>query len=231
VAADAAVADIATSAAAALNAVAAGAYSATAALGVVTITYAAAQGNVAAVVVQNGLTAVTGQSTTTDAPAFELTGDNAGATVLTTVTVATPTAGVTAAAAVASDSTSTAFDLLTFVSNSDIIDVVAGDIVITGGDATTAAAAGNARISATGLATFHVDDDTLAEKITAVAADLDATAAVREAAVFDHAGQAYLYISDGVAGHSTGDVLIALSGLSTVTVGITLVDGNITVIG
>jgi hypothetical protein len=130
---------------------------------------------------------------------------------------------------VASDSASTAVDLLTFVSNSDIIDVVAGAMVF-GGNA-AAATAGNASISATGLATFHVDDDTLAEKITAVAADLDAAAAAREVAVFDHAGQAYLYISDGVAGHSTGDVLIALSGLSTVTVGITLVDGNITVIG
>ena len=231
VAADALVGDIATAAAAALNAVAVGAYVATAAAGVVTITYAAAQGNVAPVVVQNGLTLVTGQTTTADAASFNLTGDDAGVTVLTSVTVATGTAGVTAVSAVASDSASTAVDQLTFVSNSDVIDVVAGAIVITGGSA-AAAAAGNASISATGLATFHVDDDTLAERITAVAADLDGTVAVREAAVFDHAGQAYLYISDGVAGHTTGDVLIALTGLSTVTTGITLnADGNIIVIG
>ena len=228
VAADAAVGDIASAAVTALNAVAAGAYVATATAGEVTITYAAASGNVAFATVQNGINPVDGQATSQTVLTFTLTGDEAD--ISTTVTVAA-TDGVTAVAAVASDSASTAVDQLTFVSNSDVIDVVAGAILLDGGDKTTDAAAGNAKISATGLATFHVDDDTLAERITAVAADLDGTAVAREAAVFAHAGQAYLYISDGVAGHTTGDVLIALAGLSTVTTGITLVDGNITVIG
>ena len=228
VAADSAVATIAANAAAALNAVAVGAYVATATGGEVTITYAAASGNVAFATVQNGINPDDGQATSQTVLTFTLTGDEAD--ISTTVTVAA-TDGVTAVAAVASDSASTAVDQLTFVSNSDVIDVVAGDIVF-GADAGGAATVGNANISAAGLATFHVDDDTLAERITAVAADLDGTAAAREAAVFAHAGQAYLYISDGVAGHTTGDVLIALAGLSTVTTGITLsTGGDIIVIG
>jgi hypothetical protein len=148
------------------------------------------------------------------------------ATKSTAINIATGTQGVAAAVATASDSPSTGMDQLTYVSNADIIDVVAGAIVITGGDAVTTAAAGNANISAAGLATFHADDDTLAERITAVAADLDAAAAVREAAVFVHAGQAYLYISNGAALNTDGDVLITLTGISTLANGITLSGGG-----
>ena len=129
-----------------------------------------------------------------------------------------------------SDSTEANPDILTYVSGADIIDVVAGDIVINGGDAVTAAAAGNANISAAGLATFHANDTTLALKLIAVAADLDAGAAVREAAVFVHNGQGYMFISDGVAGLTSSDAVIVLTGVTTIATGMTLVGGNVTAI-
>ena len=223
VGADETVANTATAVVTALNLVAAGKFVATSAAGVVTVTYATSLGNVASLSIREG---VNGTATTDAAPAFELAGNDAGATVLTTATVATGTTGVLAALRTDSDSTSTALDILTFVSGADIIDVVAGAIVINGGDAATAAAAGNANITAAGLATFNAGDNTLALKITAVAADLDAGAAVREAAVFTHDGQAYLYLSDGVAGHTSSDALIVLTGITTLANGMTLNAGN-----
>jgi hypothetical protein len=166
----------------------------------------------------------------TDSGAVTLAGGANAATASTVVTAATTTQGVAVATATTSDSASTGMDQLTFVTGSDIIDVVAGSIVITGVDGGASATAGNALITTAGLATFHANDNTLALKITAVAADLDGTAAVREAAVFAHDGQAYLYISNGVAGHTDGDAVIVLTGITAVTSGITLVDGNITAI-
>jgi Ca2+-binding RTX toxin-like protein len=124
----------------------------------------------------------------------------------------------------------TNFESIAYVGQADVIDIVAGSIVITGGVAagSTAAAAGNAAISTAGLASFHASDDTLAEMITAVAADLDGTAAVREAAVFVFDSQAYMYISDGVAGVGANDLLVKLVGITALSTGITLTSGNIT---
>ncbi|ATC32717.1 hypothetical protein CA606_10380 [Caulobacter vibrioides] len=207
-------AEFVTGMAAALTAAAAGRYTVSTAGADITLTFANTLGNVANTTVQvfNSATA-------------------AGATAALTngldITVTNTTQGVNAVAAVDADSTSTAMDQLTFVSNSDIIDVVAGAIVINGGDAGTAAAAGNANISATGLATFHVNDNTLALKLTAIAADLAAGGeAAREAAVFVDQGQAYLFLSDGVAGFSAGDAVIQLVGITTLANGMTLSGGG-----
>jgi S-layer protein len=212
----------------ALNAASGGAYSAVASATAVTVTHAASAGNVAPIQVKSGVdgTLTTIGTASTDTGSVTLGSGANVATKSTAINIATGTQGVAAAVATASDSPSTGMDQLTYVSNADIIDVVAGAIVITGGDAVTTAAAGNANISAAGLATFHADDDTLAERITAVAADLDAAAAVREAAVFVHAGQAYLYISNGAALNTDGDVLITLTGISTLANGITLSGGG-----
>ena len=88
--------------------------------------------------------------------------------------------------------------------------------------ATTAVAAapvaGTASITAQaasgtgGLATFAAADDTLAEQITAVSTALAATAA-GEAAVWVNGSNTYMYVSDGVLGVSTADVLIELTGV------------------
>jgi len=206
----------------ALNSIAAGRFLAVnTGTGVVTITYATASGDVAPATVNifNGTAAASAVLGAT--------------TNLFTIAVATGTAGVNAVLRTDADSTQDNPDILTYVSGADIIDVVAGDIVITGGVAagTTPAAAGNAAISTAGLATFEATDTTLALKLIAVAADLDGTAAVREAAVFVHNGQGYMFISDGVAGLTSSDAVIVLTGVTTITTGMTLVGGNVTAIG
>jgi hypothetical protein len=133
---------------------------------------------------------------------------------------------VNAVARTDSDSTLASPDALTYVSGADMIDVVAGAIVINGGDSVTAAAAGNANISAAGLATFAAADTTLTQKLTAVAADLDAPPAVREAAVFVHNGQGYLFLSDGAAGLTSSDAVVVLTGITTIATGMTLSAGG-----
>ena len=198
----------------ALNSVAAGRYVAeNTGTGVVTITYATASGDVAAATVNVfNATSVTGVI---------------GATTNTfTIAAATTTAGVNAVARTDSDSTLASPDALTYVSGADMIDVVAGAIVINGGDSVTAAAAGNANISAAGLATFAAADTTLTQKLTAVAADLDAPPAVREAAVFVHNGQGYLFLSDGAAGLTSSDAVVVLTGITTIATGMTLSAGG-----
>ena len=136
-------------------------------------------------------------------------------------------------AALASGLTASTLDTITdYVSGTDIIDFGVTAIVI---DAAAAAAvAGTAKISATGIATFHADDDTLAEKLAAiVSAIADSSATVAgESAVFVHDGQAYLYINgDTDTTADTQDTLIKLTGITSLTDGLTIsVGGDITAI-
>jgi Ca2+-binding RTX toxin-like protein len=96
-----------------------------------------------------------------------------------------------------------------------------GDKIQHGGGASTiagdanvgAAAAGTAAISS-GTATFHADDDTLAEKITATEAAMTGTTS-GQAAMFAHGGAAYVLITDTTDGCTANDVLIALTGIDT----------------
>jgi S-layer protein len=234
IAANAAVADITPLIAAALNAASGGAFVAVSSSTAVTITHAASLGNIAPIQLKLGLdgTLTTVGALVTDTGSVLDAGGTAGDNKETLYSISTTTQGVAAVDRTASDSTQAAPDILTYVSGADIIDIVAGDIVINGGVAagTTAAAAGNAAISAAGLATFEASDNTLALKLTAVAADLDGTAAVREAAVFVHDGQGYMFISDGVAGLTTSDAVIVLTGITTIATGMTLTGGNVTAI-
>ncbi len=90
--------------------------------------------------------------------------------------------------------------------------------------------AGQASISATGLATFNVADSTLALRIAAVEAGMTAaTAAANETAVFNFGGDAYIFISDGTAGVGATDVLIKLVGITAAT-GLTVATGDITAV-
>ena len=119
-----------------------------------------------------------------------------------------------------------------FTSGTDIINYTdagrAADVALTLVKEGTNANAGQAAISATGLASFNSADDTLAEKLTAVEAGMTAaTATAGEVAVFNDAGNAYLFISDGTAGLDANDELIQLTGI-TATTGIVLSGGDIT---
>ena len=93
------------------------------------------------------------------------------------------------------------------------------------------AAAGQAAISATGLATFNAADNTLALRLTAVAAAFEAATATTtlEAATFAFGSDSYLYITDNVAGLGANDVLVKLTGIQVAT-GMTLTGQTITAI-
>lgn len=126
----------------------------------------------------------------------------------------------------------TVFDTITDfrTGTNNVIDF--GATAITIGDQGTAAAAGVATISGTGVATFNVADTTLAQHLTAVAAAIvtgGATVA-GESVIWQEGANAYLFISDNVNGVSANDVLIQLTGVTVGVGGLTITGGDITAI-
>jgi Ca2+-binding RTX toxin-like protein len=106
------------------------------------------------------------------------------------------------------------FDTITdFGSNSDIIRFSSALSVTAGGTI----AAGTASISASGIATFNIADNTLSERLIAVANAIDQTGGpvAGETAVFQFGSDAYVFISDAIPFLSATDVLIKLTGVST----------------
>jgi hypothetical protein len=112
------------------------------------------------------------------------------------------------------------------------------DVEITQGSNTTAGAdAGHAAVTA-GVVSFHIADNTLALRLIAVNDALDdinhdagATDAIEgESLVFGFGADSYIFISDGLVGIGSGDVLIKLTGIanSSSTNQLTIVDGDIT---
>ena len=93
----------------------------------------------------------------------------------------------------------------------DQIDDAGGVCTIAANVATTATA-GTASIAG-GLASFHADDDTLAEQILAAEAAMG-NAAAREAVMFQSGSDAYVLIS-AADGLSANDSLIKLTGIDT----------------
>ena len=79
------------------------------------------------------------------------------------------------------------------------------------------ASAGTAAISANGIATFNINDTTLAQRIAATEAGINAggAAAVGQMALFQFGSDAYAFISNGTDGVGAGDVLIRLVGVDT----------------
>jgi len=173
---------------------------------------------------------------------FKVDGDVAEATSTVqaggTYTHATTTAGV--------ESTSNAIDTFTGGTGSDtfilgpnesgaapsgtVMDVITDFGVVTGNKDVIAfaggalsivtnatATAGTAKITSAGIATFNAADDTLAEKIVATEAGINAggAAAAGQMAIFQHEGDAYLFISDGTDGVGANDTLVKLVGIDT----------------
>ena len=122
----------------------------------------------------------------------------------------------------------TAFDVIKdWTAGSNSIDHAAGDIQAGGSFAAEAII--DASISPAGLATFHPDDDTLAERLAATETDLSLEngAEPREFAFFQHTdGNAYVFISDGSAGLTSGDTFIQLEGASSLSAA-TITDGDL----
>lgn len=81
------------------------------------------------------------------------------------------------------------------------------------------ASTGTAAIDAEGIASFAAADDTLAERITAVEAGINAggTATAGQFAVFEHGGSTYVLVSDGTDNLAVGDVIVKLTGVAGIT--------------
>ena len=91
--------------------------------------------------------------------------------------------------------------------------------------ATATATATSAAISAKGIATFHADDDTLAEKIVATNAGINTgTEAAGATAAFMHGSDAYVFIHDGTTALAATDMLIKLTGIDLTASGSDTVD-------
>ncbi len=124
--------------------------------------------------------------------------------------------------------TPTATNLDTITDYATTVDIIKGPGALTLVAEGSAAAAGQAAISATGLATFNAADTTLAQRLTAVEAGMTAaTAVANEAAIFAVGADSYVFISDGTAGVGATDVLIKLTGIVAAT-GLVLTAGDIT---
>lgn len=90
-----------------------------------------------------------------------------------------------------------------------------------------AAVAGTAAVSATGLATFAVADNTLALKLIALSA-ATATDVAGTAAVFTDSGNSYVFVNTDATG-TNADTLIQLTGVNATT-GLTFANGDITAV-
>ena len=87
------------------------------------------------------------------------------------------------------------------------------DIALKAGTASTVAAEGTAQLAADGKATFHANDSSVVQMLTAVAGALAAQEA-GSVAWFVDSGATYVFVSDGTTGVTDNDVLIKLTGTS-----------------
>jgi len=111
----------------------------------------------------------------------------------------------------------TVFEVITdYAKGSDIIDQTVGALVVIAG---STASSGVGAIAANGLVTFNANDNTLALRIVATEAGINASgaAAVRQFAVFEFGSDSYVFISGGTDGITAEDTLIKLTGVSGLT--------------
>ncbi|MDA9218913.1 hypothetical protein N9O62_03725 [Burkholderiaceae bacterium] len=107
-------------------------------------------------------------------------------------------------------------------------DTAGNDVYSVAGTATGAVATSNVAIDANGLVTFAAADDTLAEKIVAIAADADI--ANNEVAIFNHGSDTYVYgASDTTA--AGDDFLIKLTGVTLTSITEQATSGDFVVTG
>jgi len=118
------------------------------------------------------------------------------------------------------------FDVITDYASGEIIDFVGG--ATAGAAGGPAAAATTVVISAGGKATFHADDDTLSEKVIAIAAD-DTNVDDGEAVFFEHDGSTYIYHAGVDTTVATDDALIKLLGVTGFTT-LTIAAGDATLV-
>ncbi|HYD60222.1 MAG TPA: DUF4214 domain-containing protein [Noviherbaspirillum sp.] len=114
----------------------------------------------------------------------------------------------------------TVFETITDYAKS--VDIIDWDANLTIDAAAATAVATTAQVSSKGIATFHADDDTLAERIVAATKGMDADG---DFVVFEHGSDTYVYISgDNNATQDAADALIKLTGVTGITTA--TIDGN-----
>jgi Ca2+-binding RTX toxin-like protein len=106
------------------------------------------------------------------------------------------------------------FDTITDFNSGDRILLTAGTVA--GAAAAAPVAATSVQISAGGKVTFNADDDTLAEMVTALAAD-NTNLANAEVAFFELSGSTYIYGAGTATATATDDFLIKLTGVTGYT--------------
>lgn len=207
--------------ASALNAAANGKFVATASGGVVSVVFAAAQGDVADFKISVYDT-TTAAATTASAGGY-------------TVNQSTATAGTNSAASTASDSTASSLglDQISYIStDGDKIALTTGNISLHASVAssTTAAALSSAGLISFASMTSNVPTS-LGAAVTLAEAALQVSSLVSgSAAALVYNGQAYLFISDATSGVTDGDILVTLTGVTSLTNGITVTSNLITAI-
>jgi len=113
-----------------------------------------------------------------------------------------------------------------FATASDVIDYATAITFQAGGATTTA---GTAQISATGIATFNGADTTFDARLAAVSNAVTlGTNTAGETAIFEQGGNTFVFISDGVNGVGSNDVVIQLTGVTNVTAGNVNAAGDLT---
>jgi len=192
--------------------------------GVVTITHAIAQGDAPDFLVKV-------YDSTSSAAVSTATG-----TTTSSISIA-QTAGTASVASTASDSfaTTLSFDQVSYVStDGDKIALLNSVNLSLGASvATTTTAAG---LSAAGLVSFASmtsnQPTSLSAAVTLAQAALVASNAVTAGAAdaFVYNGQAYVFVSDGTVGVTDSDLLISLTGVTSLTTGITINNNVITAI-
>ncbi len=190
--------------------------------GVVTINHALTQGNAPDFLVK-----------VFDATTSAVTSTSTGTTT-SSITIA-QTAGTAAVASTASDSfaSSLTFDQVTYVStDGDKIDLsgVNAAFAATVGTSSSAAALNDKGLVSFASMSAANQPTSLSAAVTLAAASLVTSSAVTagNVAAFVYSGQAYLFVTDGTPAVSDSDLLISLTGVTTLTTGMTIASNVIT---
>jgi Ca2+-binding RTX toxin-like protein len=131
----------------------------------------------------------------------------------------------------AGDSSSTATDIITDYATTEQIDH--SGLSITANSSAVSSASGKAGLAGSGAAaTFNGADNTLALRITAIEAALaDTTHTAGEAAHWQQGSDVYVFITDGVAGVGSDDVIVRLVGVDSTNLAfdvLTITNNNLT---
>jgi hypothetical protein len=142
---------------------------------------------------------------------FDQEDDNGGFTVGALSVVQANAAGNATSVSVAGTVVSGYDKITDYAAGSDILQFVAADNVA-GAALNAVVATSTVQIDGNGKVTFAAADDTLAEKVTAIAAD-NTNVANNETVFFEDGGNTYVYMAGTATNNDTFDQLVELTGV------------------